>query len=239
MSDDDNAAEYVLGTLDAAERAEFAARLARDPAARAAVTEWERKLAPLSAAIPDAAPSAGLWERIERALPDASPVIRPSLGVIEGGVADSDKIAALRASIDRWRGGALAAGALAASLLIFIAGRGIPPASNDASSYVAVVNRGGDQPALIVRVDVAAGRVFVRPVAAEAPAGKSLELWYIDAGEAPKSMGVVSGGRYQISLPPGLRPEKATFAVTVEPKGGSPTGAATGPVIYFGRLIRE
>ncbi len=37
-------------------------------------------------------------------------------------------------------------------------------------------------------------------------------------------------------LPAGLSPEKATFAVTVEPPGGSPTGDPTGPVVYSGQL---
>jgi anti-sigma-K factor RskA len=32
---------------------------------------------------------------------------------------------------------------------------------------------------------------------------------------------------------------KATFAVTVEPAGGSPTGGPTGPVVYTGELIRD
>jgi anti-sigma-K factor RskA len=239
MSDDDRAAEYVLGTLDAAERAKFAVSLAADPAARAAVSAWERRLAPLSAAVPEEAPPSALWERIESALPGAQASAGRALRVIERGLANSDNTAALQVSIDRWRGGALAAGALAASLLMFIGGRGIAPAPGEADSYVAVVNRGGDQPALIVRVDLASGSVFVRPVAAQAPEGKSLELWYIDAGKAPKSMGVVSGNTFQMALPAGLKPEKASFAVTVEPKGGSPTGAATGPVIYSGKLIRE
>jgi len=101
------------------------------------------------------------------------------------------------------------------------------------------VNRGGDQPALVIRVDLASGNVYVRPLAAEAPSGKSLELWYINAGKAPKSMGVVGADAIKIPLPAGLSPEKATFAVTVEPPGGSPTGDPTGPVVYSGQLIKE
>ena len=106
-------------------------------------------------------------------------------------------------------------------------------------SYVAVVNRGGEQPALVIRVDLASGNVYVRPLAAEAPAGKSLELWYIGAGKAPKSMGVVGDDAIKMPLPAGLALEKASFAVTVEPKGGSPTGDPTGPVVYSGQLIKE
>jgi anti-sigma-K factor RskA len=30
---------------------------------------------------------------------------------------------------------------------------------------------------------------------------------------------------------------QATYAVTVEPEGGSPTGAPTGPIVFTGTLI--
>ena len=30
---------------------------------------------------------------------------------------------------------------------------------------------------------------------------------------------------------------EVTYAVTVEPPGGSPTGVATGPIVYAGKLI--
>jgi anti-sigma-K factor RskA len=29
----------------------------------------------------------------------------------------------------------------------------------------------------------------------------------------------------------------ATYAVSVEPEGGSPTGSATGPIVFSGKLI--
>ena len=30
---------------------------------------------------------------------------------------------------------------------------------------------------------------------------------------------------------------EATYAVSIEPRGGSPTGAPTGPVVFTGKLI--
>ncbi|VTZ22118.1 conserved hypothetical protein [Methylocella tundrae] len=102
-----------------------------------------------------------------------------------------------------------------------------------------VVNRGGDLPALVVRVDLATGSVYVRPVSTQTPSGKSLELWYIGAGKAPKSMGLVGGNAIKMPLPAGLSLDKASFAVTVEPEGGSPSGDPTGPVVYSGQLIKE
>ena len=32
---------------------------------------------------------------------------------------------------------------------------------------------------------------------------------------------------------------KATYAVSLEPEGGSPTGVATGPIVYTGKLIES
>jgi anti-sigma-K factor RskA len=238
---ENSAAEYVLGTLDADERSAFERLLARDPALRAAVKQWEERLAPLTEAVREVAPPSAVWERIEKALPPAP--TRPVFELIQGGrTASGDDN--LRRSRNRWRGFAVAAGALAASLLVFVADReflqkNAPQQSATGPSYVAVVNRGGDQPALIVRVDFASGNVYVRPVSTETPAGHSLELWYIGEGRAPKSMGLVDKSPINRPIPQGANSVKASFAVTVEPEGGSPTGGPTGPIVYSGQMIRE
>jgi anti-sigma-K factor RskA len=115
---------------------------------------------------------------------------------------------------------------------------GTPPAAG--ARYVAVVNRDASLPALIVDVDTAAGVVTVRPVAAEQPADKSLELWVIPEGEKPRSLGVVDPKDAVIRIgaeKSGPIPAKGVFAVTVEPPGGSPSGDPTGPVVYSGPLI--
>jgi anti-sigma-K factor RskA len=230
------AAEYVLGTLHADERTLFTSVLAHDREAREAVAAWERRLAPLSAAVPEIPPPPAIWERIECALP---PLPRPIPAAIDGDLADAGAAnAALRRMLNRWRGAALAAGALAAALAIFVADRELIRPS-DESSYVAVVNRDGDLPALIVHVDIASGIVFVRPVAVEVPASQSLELWYIDQGKAPASMGLLAKNPMKLPLPAGALLEDAAFAVTIEPHGGSPTKAPTGPVVSSGKLMRE
>ena len=65
---DDLAAEYVLGTLDAAERASVAARRQREAALDAAIAAWERRLAPLNAAVAEVAPPIGTFAKIESRL---------------------------------------------------------------------------------------------------------------------------------------------------------------------------
>lgn len=238
MSDDDEilAAEYVLGTLEADERTVYASVLTYDQEKRALVAEWEARLAPLGTAVPEVEPPRTVWNRIVDTLFGTPEV--PPLRIVEGGLG-ADETARLHRSRNFWRGFSLATGALAATLAIFVARQEILRRWGSEPSYLAVVNRGGDEPALIVRVDLAKGQVFVRPVSTEVPAGKSLELWYIGAGKAPVSMGLVDRDIGRVPLPEGAKVEKATFAVTVEPEGGSPTGGPTGPIVYSGQLIRE
>ena len=231
VSDDlqSRAGEYVLGTLPPDERAAFERALPTDDGAQAAVRAWEARLGPLADAAPELAPAPSVWAALERALAPASP---DNVVSLDG----------LRRSAARWKRAALGAGALAASLALFIlADRALrDPAQGE--QYVAVVNRGGEQPALIVRVDTRTGTVLVRSVGAEVPADRSLELWYIAEGASPRSLGTVDDPASRRPLPAvagGSDLAGATFAVTVEPRGGSPTGGPTGPVVYSGRLIRE
>lgn len=221
---DMRAADYVLGHQDSAEREAVRREMEENADLRAAVARWEHRLYPLARTAQPATPSADLLARIKAGLP-------PRI--------DSDAVVvALRRSVRRWRAAAVVSGALAASILVFAGARIWRDARTPSGTFVAAVNRGGDAPALIVRVDLASGRVYVRPVSAETPPGKSLELWYIAAGAAPRSMGLVGRKPENLALPQGAI-ETAKFAVTVEPQGGSPNGAPTGPIVYAGDLVRE
>ncbi len=234
---DIRAAEYVIGTLSADERAEFEALLSTSEAARQAVAAWEQRLAPLGEQVVDVAPPAAVWDGIEKALPELS---RPAPGAARpDGRDQAPSIELLLRSRNRWRNATYVASVLAAALAFFSIDRVLVNNQETGASYVAVVNRGGDQPALIIRVDLATHTVFVRPVATEVPQGHSLELWYIGQGKAPKSMGLVDKSPKDVPLPPDASVEKANFAVTVEPEGGSPTGGPTGPIVYSGQLLKE
>lgn len=249
MADDRDmiAAEFVLGTLPEAERAAAAARLLADPAFAAAVRAWEDRLAPLDDETAPVSPPARLWTRIdgeialEAATPRADPAAR--LADAAGPSDEGDVVDLLRRRLGRWRATALAAAALAAGLAAVAVLDRHPALFGPAlpgGRYVAVVNRDASLPALIVDVDTAAGRVTVRPVAAEQPAGRSLELWVIPAGGKPRSLGVIDPAAPVVDVAAakaaGVAPD-STLAVSVEPPGGSPSGDPTGPVIYSGRLV--
>ncbi|WP_108517374.1 anti-sigma factor [Bradyrhizobium algeriense] len=110
------------------------------------------------------------------------------------------------------------------------------------AQYVALLQRDGGSPAFILTVDAATKNFTVRKVGADAEPGKSFELWLIsDKLPQPRSLGVIGGSDF--TARPMLADydagtiNAATYAVTVEPAGGSPTGKPTSAPIYVGKLI--
>ncbi|QUS42318.1 anti-sigma factor [Tardiphaga alba] len=110
------------------------------------------------------------------------------------------------------------------------------------SQYVALLQTDATSPAFILTVDAATKNFTVRRVGAEPQTGKSYELWIVsDKFQAPRSLGVIGGDEFTTraalaSYDPDTV-NAATYAVTVEPEGGSPTGSATGPIVFTGKLI--
>src|SRR5262245_45691686 len=225
------AADYVLGQLDASERSAVAARLQREPALRAAVEAWERRLAPLNDLTVSVTPSTDLFAAIEARTGGHSP-----------GVAAASNVVDLTRRLKRWRTATGLAGALAASLVIALAVREVdrPPSTGN---LVAVLQKDAASPAFVLTVDLTAKSFTVRSVAPERQADKSYELWLVsDKLPAPRSLGLVGQSEFDTRRAlSGYDPAviaNATFAVSVEPKGGSPTGQPTGAVVYAGKLIQ-
>jgi anti-sigma-K factor RskA len=226
--DDFAAAEYALGTLDPSERATLAARRLNEPDLDQAIRAWEARLAPLAEAAPAIEPPgdylAAIEARIRAQPPDAG--------------ADRS-VVALRRSVTRWRAAAIAASVVAAVLAIGFAAR---EATRQAvpHEYVAILQKDAASPAIEVTVNLDTRELTVRPVAAPAPPGKAYELWIIDAklGQ-PRSLGVIGEGGRAANLS-GYDPAVvagATYAVTVEPPGGSPSGQPSGAPVFVGKLI--
>jgi anti-sigma-K factor RskA len=116
------------------------------------------------------------------------------------------------------------------------------PSPAPSAQYVALLQRDGGAPAFILTVDAATKNFTVRKVGADAEPGKSFELWLIsDRLPQPRSLGVIGGSDF--TARPVLADydastiNAATYAVTVEPAGGSPTGKPTSAPIYVGKLI--
>jgi anti-sigma-K factor RskA len=225
--DDFAAAEYALGTLDPSERATLAARRLREPELDEAIRAWEARLSPLAEAAPEIEPPRDL-------LPSIEARIRGASGDAPVGAA----VVALERSLRRWRAAAIAASVLAAVLAI---GLGAREATRQSAprEYVAILQKDAASPAFAVTVNLDKQELTVRPVAAQTPPGKSYELWIIDAKLGARSLGVIGDTSRAANLSaydPAVV-EGATYAVTVEPPGGSPTGKPSGAPVFVGKLI--
>jgi anti-sigma-K factor RskA len=221
---DDLAGEYVLGTLDASERASVAARRLREPDLDAAIRDWERRLAPLDAETMPVAPPADLLGRIER---------RIGRGSGDGAI----ELAAVRRQLSRWRGIGIFASATAASLLIAIGVREIAWQKTP-QTYVAVFARDDVLPAFYMTFDLDRREMTIRPVDARRQPGKTYQLWIASEqlGPAPQSLGLMDEAlapttKVLSQYDHGLL-QRATFGVSLEPAGGSPTGRPTSPALH-------
>jgi anti-sigma-K factor RskA len=79
---------------------------------------------------------------------------------------------------------------------------------------------------------------------ATAQAGKSYELWALpDNGSAPVSLGVIPAvGEIDRELTDAQRAAlrgASKVAVSLEPEGGSATGAPTGPVLFVAERVKR
>jgi anti-sigma-K factor RskA len=228
------AGEYALGTLDAVERASVESRRRREPQLEAAIVAWERRLDPLNTRTPSVEPPADLFDRIESRLRESAPV-QASRDVNDAVVIQ------LHRRVKQWRWATAAAAALAACLAVAIFVReAFPPQQPD--NFVAVFNDNDRLPRFLLSVDLRSKELIIRPIGAEPQAGKSYQLWIVakSFGSAPHSLGLLGGADEPTRKGlPGLDPAElrnATFGISIEPEGGSPTGRPTGPAIH-GKLI--
>jgi len=220
------AAQYVAGTLRGGARRRFEALLPGHPGLSAAVRDWETRLMPLTTVIAAEPPPASVWQAIERRLWPAAPTAAPPPWWQRLGL---------------WRG---FSGAAVAAALVLAVQLGNPP---PAVAPVIVVLQGTDEAGPGAGGFVASfsgdGRALVtRPLLpVELQADRVLELWSVPPQGAPTSLGLISSSGVTV-LPRGRLPATvlqggtAALAVSVEPPGGSPTGAPTGPVVFAGKL---
>lgn len=224
------AIDYALGILVAEEREAVRERSRRDPLLRNAISFWESRLAPLCLAVPGMAVQRDLlgsiFQRIE-SMPPAG--------------AGSSKVVQLQRRLAGWRLATAGITAIAASLALVIAAREFRPPPQT-GTLVAVLQKDSASPAFLISVDLETRLLTVKPVAAKPEAGKSYELWLVsDKLAAPKSLGVVGEQDFTVNkdlakLDPTVAND-GTYAISLEPEGGSPTGAPTGPVLFTGKLI--
>lgn len=111
------------------------------------------------------------------------------------------------------------------------------------ADYVAILQKEPFAPAFILTFDYAKKTVTARAVNAPHEADKSYELWIVsEKSPNPRSLGVI--GERQFTVLQSLAGydasviNRATYVVSLEPRGGSPTGIPTGAFVYTGKLIQ-
>jgi anti-sigma-K factor RskA len=223
--DDLLAAEYVLGVLSAEERAGASRRIEADPAFARAVERWEGHFGPIANAYQPAEPPAAVKAALDRRL---FPQARTQNAARAG----------FWSSIAFWRG--LATGAVAAMLAMAVITYVARPPLEPQTRYVASLAADGSDVRYLAVYDPATGEVGLSHVSGDRTAGRDFELWMIEGGQAPVSMGVIPvGASVHVPVTEAARQklaQGAVLAVSLEPAGGSPTGQPTGPVVAAGDL---
>jgi anti-sigma-K factor RskA len=112
------------------------------------------------------------------------------------------------------------------------------------SRLVAVLQQEPTAPAFLLTIDPQHRTMTVRRVTANADSGRSYELWLIaNNNPKPRSLGLVGADEFTTRPLPtdfdvaALR--QASYAVSLEPAGGSPSGVPTGPVLFTGKMVES
>ncbi|MBJ3775056.1 anti-sigma factor [Acuticoccus mangrovi] len=217
----DESLEYVLALMESEDRRAFEVALLDDPELAAEVWHWEERLVPLAEAVRPRAPSRGVYRRIERQLFGAD--------------------ARLRRRMARWRGIAGLFGTLAVALclaLVVLLARPELMIAPSPQWMAGIVGEDGSVVLARLRPD---GTLAAAPYP-DAAADESAELWVVPAAGEPVSLGVFEAGEetaFTISdAARRLFADEARLVITLEPRGGSPTGQPTGPAVATGDLRR-
>lgn len=207
------AAEYVVGVLDDDARRACTARTEHEPAFAALVATWEARLADLNGEIAEVVPPARVKTALDARLFGAATAKKPGLW----------------ASLAFWRGlsAVAAAAAVALALITLLPNQLSPPGDQ----LIAALAPNDSDLQFVALYDTGTGELNVTRVAGKQPADRDLELWLIVGDDPPASLGLIGTPTVDRPLTAGV-----TLAVSVEPIGGSPTGAPTGPVVALGAV---
>ena len=211
--------EYIIGALRGGARRRFERALREEAGVALRLRTLQQQFAPRYSERIAETPPAGGWQRLER-----------ELNLSQYRAPWHARVPFLRA----WAFGVTAALVLGIALIALrapteatltpvaqLAMKGAPP------SVIAALSP--DRRTLELRA--------VRPIVA-GPL-QSYELWVIPEGGAPISLAVLGqlDGTLRVPAPLAERLRKgALLAISVEPAGGSTTGAPTGPVILSGAI---
>jgi anti-sigma-K factor RskA len=207
------AAEYVLGTLTGGARRRFDALLPAHPTLRRAVADWEARLLPMALKAAALPPDARVWRAIERELGWTAPAMASPW------------------RLRFWQ--LLATAAVVAAVVLGT----VPLRAPTAAPMIVVLHATQGSEALVAGLSADRRQLTIQPLQKVAlTADRSLELWALKKDGPPASLGVIAADRLTAVDKHALPKDTKGLAVTLEPLGGSPHGAPTGPVLFVGDL---
>jgi anti-sigma-K factor RskA len=217
------AAEYVLGTLAGGARRRFDALLPAHPALRNAVSRWEAHLLPMALGAAPIEPPASVWASIETRLGwEAHGAAATIAATGHAGVLSSRKLRF-------WQ--AFSAMASLVALLLAMLMR-LAPAE---APMIVVLHATQGTETLVAGLSADRRQLSIQPLQrVTLTPSQSLELWALPKSGAPASLGVISGDKLTALSRRTLPKDTKGLAVTLEPLGGSASGAPTGPILFAG-----
>ena len=212
-------AEYVLGLLGPADHERIGRQIEADRALQRERDFWSARFAALDGEFAEETAPAHVLERIEARLFGAQ--TKPSLWN----------------SLALWRGITAGALAVAVAAIGFNLMQPAPSVTAATTQLVAALQAEGSDVRFLALYD-GEGTVRLTALSGDVPDDRDLELWAIQDGGDPISMGVIPvNARSEVTVSDQVMAgwgEGSTLAITVEPKGGAPEGKPTGPVVAAG-----
>lgn len=219
------AAEYVLGTQSRRVRDRLARLISEDQELADRVTWWETHLDGIGDTVSPVPVPPWLWRRIENAV---NPPEKPATGWWSNALV--------------WRWSTAMAGALALLLALLPAPVQRPDALSVEGGVVLVLTDEDSRTAWLVSRRSADEPIRAQPLALPVlTEEQAYELWLLPPDGAPMSVGLLADDQQtELTLDQqlnALMQPGIGMAVSLEPPGGSPTGAPTGPVVFSGSIL--
>ncbi|WDE08019.1 anti-sigma factor [Thalassomonas viridans] len=228
-------AEYVLGTLRGRARQRFQRLMLASPKVREATWQWERQLNQIGNAITEVSPEPEVWQNISQRIdPAGSRPEKPVETEAKTEPVKTQPVKIMPVLARMWQAVAVTAVAASVVLAVYL----LQPRIQPESEQLALVQN--EQQQLLWLIDVTEQQLSIKAsTALTVYRDKDYELWMVlKDQENPVSLGLLpkSGQSILVKKPEFRAGDIALLAVSLEPLGGSPTGAPT-QVLYTTPLI--
>jgi anti-sigma-K factor RskA len=234
------AQRYVVGTMSYRARRRFAQVLYDEPRARDKVLAWEERLSPLALALEPVHPSQLLWQRILREINRYPKAERTTWKTYASAASAALLVAAVGISSAGWWHAANQPPQKVVETVIEKVVEKVVEVVPDNAAISVIVN--GADTIWVARIYDKLARIDIEvQTAPEEHTDKDYELWALQADGTPYSLGLLpKNGQSTIALDRlaiAALGHSDKLAVSLEPLGGSPEPAPTGPVLFVSSVL--